>query len=271
MKNRISHSPALAFAAVLLLANFGLAQGQGREFHWSGKLAAQQILEIKNVNGDIDAKSTDGDQAEVNAQKTGPQADQVKIEVVPSKDGVTICAIYPSSTFAGSSSGRCESGHGWKSSNVRGDRTKVHFTVLVPRGVRFSGINVNGGVTAEDLQAEVRATTVNGSVRVSTTAWAEVETVNGSIHAAMGDARWNGALKIQTVNGAIDLRMPDDLNADVKFESVNGSMSSDFPLTISNSWPVGRSARGKIGSGGRELVIETVNGSVQLRKGGGGV
>lgn len=87
----------------------------------------------------------------------------------------------------------------------------------------------------------------------------------------MGDAGWNGTLKIGSVNGSIELRMPDDLNANVSFKSVNGSMTSDFPLTISNNWPVGHTAKGQIGNGGRELVIQTVNGSVQLRKGGAGI
>jgi Putative adhesin len=246
-------------------------QDQGREFHWQGKLNPHQVIEIKNINGDIDAKSTSGDQAQVTAEKSGPQADQIKIEVVPGKEGVTICAVYPSSVFGGSSSGKCDSGNHWNSSNVHGESTKVHFTVLVPKNVRFSGRNVNGAINAEDMAAEVRANTVNGSVNVSTSSWAEVNTVNGSVHASMGDAAWNGTLKVASVNGAIELRMPDDLNANVSFKSVNGNMSSDFPLTISNNWPVGHTAKGQVGSGGRELVIETVNGSVQLRKSGAGI
>src|SRR5215813_15517656 len=124
--------------------------------------------------------------------------------------------------------------------------------------------------TRKPCMGEVRGNTVNGSVNVSTTSWAEVSTVNGSVHASMGDAAWKGSLKISSVNGAIELRMPDDLNADVSFNSVNGSLSSDFPLTISSNWPVGHTAKGQVGRGGRELVIQTVNGSVQLRKGGAG-
>src|SRR5262249_17207056 len=216
-------------------------------------------------------KSTSGDQAQVMAEKSGPRAEQIKIEVVPSSEGVTICAVYPSNVFGGSSSGKCDSGGHWNSSNVRGNQTKVHFTVLVPQKVQIRGTKVNGGINKEDMHGEVRANTLNGSVNVSTTSWAEVSTVNGSVHASMGDAAWKGSLKISSVNGAIELRMPDDLNADVSFNSVNGSLSSDFPLTISSNWPVGHTAEGQVGRGGRELVIQTVNGSVQLRKGGAGI
>ena len=116
----------------------------------------------------------------------------------------------------------------------------------------------------------VRGETVNGSVRVSTSAWAEAETVNGSIKAKMGNAAWNGTLTLKSVNGSIQVELPDDLSADVRFKSVNGRISSDFPLTISGGF-VGHSAQGRIGNGGRELSVETVNGSVELKKSGGGI
>ena len=269
MKARVGRAVVL-MAAAILLASGAWSQDQGREFHWSGKLTANQLLEIKNINGDIDAKSASGAEAQVTAVKSGPQADQVRIEVVPTSEGVTICAVYPSSFFSGGGSRHCESGDE-HSSNGHGDSTKVHFTVSVPQGVRFAGMNVNGNITAEDMQAPIQANTVNGSVRVSTTEWAEINTVNGRVYASMGDAAWNGSLKVASVNGSIELRMPDDLNAEVSFNSVNGSMSSEFPLNVTNDWPVGHHADGKIGNGGRRLLIETVNGSVQLRKGAGGV
>jgi hypothetical protein len=46
---------------------------------------------------------------------------------------------------------------------------------------------------------------------------------------------------------------------------VNGSITTDFPLTVQGKWGP-RKAHGTIGGGGRELSLETVNGSVELRK-----
>ena len=40
------------------------------------------------------------------------------------------------------------------------------------------------------------------------------------------------------------------------------------PLTMSGGF-VGHSAKGTIGSGGRQLVVDTVNGGIELKKGGG--
>lgn len=262
-----SSSISLIAAVSLILISTAWAQDQGREFHWSGKLAADKLVEIKNVNGDIEAESAAGDEIQVTAEKSGPNADQVKIEVVPSSEGVTICTIYPGGAFGGST-GPCESGKGWHT-NVHGDRTKVHFIVHMPKNLRFAGTSVNGSVRAEGMGRFVSADTVNGSIDVSTDAWAQADTVNGSIKARMGSADWSGTLKLDSVNGSIELEMPDDLNADVRFSSVNGHMKSDFPLTITGNIGAGHSARGKIGNGGRELVIDTVNGNVELRKAGG--
>ena len=257
---------------LMLLISLGLslstivawAGDQDREFHWSGKLAAEQLVQIKGVNGNIDAEGTSGDQVEVTAEKSGPNADQVKIEVVTSSDGVIVCAIYPHSWGAGP----CTSS--WHASHVNGHDAKVHFIIRMPKNLRFSGQNVNGDVNANGLGRAVRAESVNGSVRVSTTSWADAETVNGSIRASLGSSDWKGTLSFKSVNGSVVLSLPDDLSADVSFKSVNGNISSDFPITVSGNF-IGHSAKGRIGNGGRELLIETVNGSVELKKSGGSV
>ncbi|HET7442101.1 MAG TPA: hypothetical protein VFJ47_12425 [Terriglobales bacterium] len=61
--------------------------------------------------------------------------------------------------------------------------------------------------------------------------------------------------------------MPGNMNADVKFRSVNGRLDSDFPLTVSGMLG-GRKLDGRVGNGGRELVVQTVNGNAELRREG---
>lgn len=259
------------FAGLLVLAASSViatqAQDQGLVFHWTGKLSPDQLVEIRNVNGNIDAEGSSSDQVEVTAEKSGRNAQSVKIEVVPNSDGVTICAIYPSRD-SDSSSDRCSLHHSNNSGSDTGDAS-VHFTVRLPKNLRFSADNVNGGVTAENLGRAIQAASVNGSIRLSTSAWAQAQTVNGSIHATMGDADWPGTLKLASVNGSVELQMPSDINADIKFSSVNGEMKSEFPLDISNGWPVGHSAKGTLGKGGRKLVVDTVNGNVSLTRSAG--
>jgi DUF4097 and DUF4098 domain-containing protein YvlB len=137
----------------------------------------------------------------------------------------------------------------------------------VPAGVRFVGRTVNGGITATGIQADAEAHTVNGGVEVQSDGVARAETVNGGIKARLGRADWTGTLKLKTVNGGIDVSAPAALSADVKASTVNGDIETDFPLTVTGR--ISRhSIQGTIGSGGRQLEMETVNGGIELHKAG---
>src|ERR1051325_3871201 len=226
---RMHAVPALLLAVLLGISSVGWAQTQsGDEWRWSGKLNPDQLLQIKNVNGSIEADGITGDTIQVVAYKSGEDKDQVHIEMLNGTDGSTICAVYPGH------GNTCSAGGGYHQ-ETHDVHAKVEFTVKVPRTLRFEANTVNGKVRAEELGRFVRATTVNGGVTVSTDAWAQATSVNGSVKVRIGRADWDGTLKITTVNGSIDLEVPTNLSTDVKFSSVNGSLESDLPLTISHS------------------------------------
>src|SRR5438067_10861181 len=257
---RVSLPTLLTTAAGLALApRAAAAQG---EFHWKGKIAPGKSIEIKGVNGDVSAVAGSGE-VEVTAVKHARNSDpdEVKIEVVPSEEGVTICAVYPSD---GRRDHTCEAGdHGHM--NTHDNDVRVNFTVRVPAGVRFAGHTVNGEVDAANLSGDVEAHTVNGSIRVSTSGSAEASTVNGSITAAVGRAQWTDALEFDTVNGGITLKLPPNVSTEVRASTVNGDIVTDVPLMVTGGLGP-RRVTGTIGSGGRRLALETVNGSIRLRK-----
>ena len=250
----------LAFGAILALV---ASQAFAEDFHWQGRVAAGRTVEIKGINGGIEARSADGTEVEVTARKRGRanDLDEVKVELVEHEGGVTVCAVYPSRWS--SKPNKCQPGDGQGSNNK--SEVQVEFTVRVPKGVRFVGRTVNGGIEAEQLPDEAEAYTVNGSVRVSAGGEARAETVNGSIRASMGRADGHGPLSFKTVNGGITVELPASTAASVHAETVNGSIETDFPLTVTGKF-VGRRVDGTIGAGGRRLELETVNGSITLRK-----
>ena len=252
--------------ALLAALTLGVAPAAGQDFHWTGKLARGQRLEIKGVNGSIRAMAAAGDQIDVTARKTSRRSDpeEVKIDVVPFDGGVTICAVYPTPPRARRENS-CESGHRWSSSNDDND-VRVDFTVKLPAGLAFDGRTVNGDVEAEGLGGDVHVSTVNGSVDASTTGRAEATTVNGSIRVAMGRADWSNEAEFTTVNGGITLTLPADVATEVRAQTVNGDFETDFPLTVSGRFGP-RHLNGTIGQGGRMLKLTTVNGSIRLRKG----
>ena len=200
------------------------------------------------------------DSVEVTAVRSGLRSDpnDVEIVVVEHADGVTICAVYPSSD---SEPNACAPGDGGRN-RTRNNDVKVRFDVSVPTGVRFAGRMVNGAIRAEDLTADVRAQTVNGSVRLSTSQGASAKTVNGSVRVSFGETTWEGEAAFETVNGSIRLTVPESVNADVEIRTTNGRITTDLPITTTRA--TRRRVEGTLGEGGSDLRLKTVNGSITL-------
>ncbi len=254
----------------ILIAAAGIAAARDtNSFQWTGKLAPGQLIEIKGINGAIHAEATTGRDVEVIAEKSSQHSDpsEVRIQVVEGVNGTTICAVYPSKD---SHPNECRPGEGGHN-NTRNNDVRVEFTVRVPNGVRFTGRTINGGIEADHLAADVEARTVNGKIVVSTSASAVAETVNGSIHATLGAPTWNGARKFGTVNGSVEVSLPPDSTTYLTASTINGRISTDFPVTVRGHFGH-RTLHGSLGSGsnsGRELRMNTVNGSITLHQIGG--
>lgn len=235
-----------------------------QDFRWHAPLASGKTLEVRGISGRVRAVRATGAEAEVTAvKKAGRRGDpeDVEIKVVEDGDGVTICAVYP--TRRGGMS-QCESGGG-HGDNVQDTDVSVDFEVRVPAGVDFVGTTVNGDVSASGLPADARVSSVNGDVEVSATGTARGTTVNGSVVATVGRAGWDGTLEFSTVNGGIRVTLPANLDADVEASTVNGSIDSDFEITVQGRMRP-RQFHGRIGKGGPRLELNTVNGSIELRK-----
>jgi hypothetical protein len=241
------------------------------EFRWNGSVAPGKTIEIKGLNGDIKAEPATGSELEVSANKKGRRSDPgtVRIQVVEHADGVTICAIYPSDDP--DQPNTCEPGeqhargNSSATNNVHNNDVRVDFLVRVPAGVTFAGHTINGEIRASSLSGNVESRTVNGSINISTSGYAQAKTVNGEISAKLGNANWSGVLEFKTLNGGINLDLPSTISTEINAETLNGQISSDFPLTLLGNFDRKR-VSGRIGSGGRELVLKTLNGSINLRR-----
>jgi hypothetical protein len=241
-----------------------LGSAQAEEFHWQGVVAAGGSVEIKGVNGGIDAAGSSGSgPVEVSAVKKGRRSNPagVEIKVVEHAGGVTICAVYPTSE---GTPNECVPGAGGRM-QVKDNDVSVDFKVKVPAGVRFVGRTVNGGIDATDLPTDAEAYTVNGGVSVKAGGTIRAETVNGGVDASFGRADWTGEIRLKTVNGGIDVVLPGDASADLRAQTVNGDIETDFPITVQGRVSK-RRISGTIGTGGRQLALETVNGGIAIKK-----
>jgi len=280
----------LAIAAIAVIGATPAAsraqQELGRDvsvWTWTGRIDSGHWFNLSNVNGSVNIDASADNSVHVRAEKI-PHRDgdihDVSFTVIQSGGDIRICALTHEND-------RCDEDglHSSGDHNRHGDRNvEVRFTVQVPRGVRVAAGTVNGSMTVRRVGAEVKANTVNGALDVSdasgqvtahtvngninvTTSAGPVtaSTVNGSINARMGALSRDGDMKFSTVNGGISVETPSSLDADVSLSTMSGGITSDYPVQLSGKFGP-RHAEGTIGRGGRRISMNTVNGSVELRK-----
>lgn len=147
-----------------------------------------------------------------------------------------------------------------------GRHGRVEYRVKVPAGARVEVETTNGAVRVLGTGGTVRATTTNGSVEVAdATGSVEASTTNGSIRAGFREAPAEGVQRLSTTNGSVKLTLPRGASGDFQASTVNGGISTDFPLQVSGRI-VGRRLRGRLGGGQARFDVRTVNGSVRIVK-----
>lgn len=236
------------------------------DFNWAGSIPAGKSIQVRNVNGRIAAEAAVSGQVEVSAVKVVRRGDPNSVDVRYNQngDGVVVCAVYRDSS--GQFPADCNSHNSSNNNNKNNENdVRIDFTVKVPAGVVLDAASVNGSVEGQNLRSDVHARTVNGNVDVSSSETVQASTVNGSIKAQMGRLAAGRGADFQTVNGSVKVSMPDGVNAHLSVHTVNGSLHSDFPVTIQGRFGP-KSMEGNLGSGGPELKIHTVNGSVELTR-----
>lgn len=255
-------SAAVACGVVLFACSDDPFGPRSQRFSWSGTFAPGEQLEIKGVNGHVIAMRANGPVADVSVLKSGRHDDPaaVRIEVVEHAGGVTICAVYPD--VPGDPPNECAPGDAGRLS-ARDNDVRVTFTIEVPAGVDYTVQTVNGAIEAEGLESDISATTVNGSIRLATTAIATASAVNGSITATIGSTDWDRDLSFATVNGDVSVEIPAGANAEAELITVNGNASCEFALHRASH----RHLSGRIGAGGHRVMLSSVNGNVRLRRG----
>jgi hypothetical protein len=244
-------------------------QSQRDAFTLSERVPVGQWIRVRNVNGEMRVRASNGDKVEITATKTWRRGDpkDVRIESRRSSDGsILVCALWTENTVCTEDrySTHNEDRGGWNERN-RND-VAVEFEIRVPKGVKVGVWSVNGGVSVDGVTSEVRAGTVNGSVdAVSTGGPVQASTVNGSVHATMGRLDGDQDLNFSTVNGSVIAEFGSDIDADIDLSTVNGRFQTDWPVTLTGRIDP-RHLRATLGKGGRRIRLSTVNGNVELRK-----
>jgi len=227
------------------------------EFHRAYPLSESGKVNLDNVNGSIHISTWERNEVKVDAVKIAAKQErlaEIEIQVDASTTNkLSIKTKYPKE----------HKQWGWFNRNANG---RVEYTLTVPRGVCLDRISsVNSEIEIEGPVSETHVSTVNGRVKAHRLAGkAQLSTVNGSLEVVMDQVIEGREVTMDTVNGLLSLTLPEKANADLSAHTVNGSIHTDFKLTVHKNFPISSSLDGQLGTGGAHLRLNTVNGSITV-------
>jgi hypothetical protein len=243
-----------------------------------------RVLDVDNVTGFIEVVGSQSDQVQLVVNKTIRAESKERMEAA--KKEVTLdvteqpdlVKLYVNGPFRCNCN--CDCGNdcsGWRGD--RGYLVKMDFQLQVPRSIALKLETVNSGhINVRDVIGNFSVSNVNGGIEMQNVGGgaAHAHTVNGPLKVVFRDNPKENS-DFGSVNGSIDLYFVRGLSADFRFKTFNGGVFTDFPMTSLPVQPasaethngkfVYRSDRytgGRIGSGGMEVKVNTLNGNIRI-------
>jgi len=149
----------------------------------------------------------------------------------------------------------------------------VSYEIFVPRRSDLSLQAHNGGISISDVSGRIDFKTLNGGVTLRRVGGAvRGSTTNGGVHVELAGARWDGEeLNVKTTNGGVNIQMPNNYSAHLETSTVNGNVSSDFPMNVplTERGRMPKDISVDLGSGGSRIRVTTTNGGVRVGRSSG--
>ena len=142
----------------------------------------------------------------------------------------------------------------------------VSYELVTPSEIDLSLETGNGSIAIADVSGDLAFRARNGSINLNGVAGnVRGRTTNGGVSAELTGRTWEGdGLDLETTNGGVRLRIPEDYSARLETATVNGAIDIDFPVTVQGR--IGRDFSTTLGRGGPLLRAETTNGQVRVSR-----
>ena len=216
------------------------------------RLSGRSIAIDGERNGGIRVLGTDGEAVKVTARmqaqaRTDAAAQELLRRVRIVADGRSVRADGPSTDG---------DGEGWS----------VSYFVVVPHRFDLDLEAHNGGLGVTNVSGKLDLRTHNGGLSLEGVGGdVRAETQNGGINVRLTGNRWDGTgLDAETRNGGVRIAVPEQYAAQLETGTVNGSIRTDIPVTLSGR--ISRELSIPLGGGGRTIRARTTNGSVTITR-----
>ena len=249
---------ALLLTSFLLVASTAsVAVADDEVFEKAYSMEGVSRVSVENVNGKIEAYAWDRPYLKVRAVKTahGGRAEETlrltEIRVKKSGDEIQLETVNP----------RRRRLFGFLDFGTR--NAHVDYELHLPALAQARLETCNGKVLAIGLGSSIACDAVNGSIELRDVFGpVRATTVNGSVRVVFrGNLRES---RVETVNGSVDVAFARQSSIRYMLETVNGRIDSDFALAVEGKFGP-KEARGTYNGGAESLRCETVNGSIRLK------
>jgi hypothetical protein len=240
---------------MLLAAFFGMASAlgasSGTERVWEKRFSLPpggQVM-VENVHGSICVEGWDRAEVEASVVMRSPRPtdrlDDVQVAVEARSGSLAFHTLYPR--------------------DLDGP-VLVDYHLRVPRQVRLEQLStLEGGIAVRDVEGTVQARSLHGDI--------EGFDVAGSVvaRALTGDIRVSlralpapqSPIRLETLNGDLDLLLPALANADLELTTVAGKVLGTY-MWQASSVPGDTTRRARLGQGGVRVELRTVRGNIRV-------
>lgn len=160
----------------------------------------------------------------------------------------------------------------------------VDLIISVPRRSSLELKCMNGGdIYVENVDGEIDANNLNGKVTLKDVAGSVLaHSLNGEVFVTMNRIDPSKPMSFSTMNGDIDVTLPDNLRANLRMKTDHGEIYSDFDVKLSPASGAvstggrekdgtfhlrfDRTLQGTINGGGPEFQFTSFNGQIYIRK-----
>ncbi|HZI65240.1 MAG TPA: hypothetical protein VFF17_01625 [Thermoanaerobaculia bacterium] len=246
-----------ALLGLLLLSLTSVATAGEEVFEKAYSMEGASKVSVENVNGKIEAYGWDRPYLKVRAVKSarGPRSEETlrltEIRVRKVGDEIRLETVNP----------RRRRLFGFLDLGSR--NAHVDYLLHIPTLTHARLETCNGKVLAIGMGNSIACDAVNGSIEIRDVLGpVRASTVNGSVRIV-----FRGELKdsrVETVNGSVDVAFARASSVRYDLETVNGSIQGDFALAVEGKYGP-KEARGEYNGGAQPLRCETVNGSIRLK------
>ena len=155
------------------------------------------------------------------------------------------------------------------------------LALTVPADTSVDLHTLNGNLSVDGVHGEVDADTLNGRTELNGISGTVVaHSLNGPIRVIMDRVDPAKPLSFSSLNGAIDVTLPADVKANVKFKTMRSDIYSDFSMALGGSAQLMKdnsgmlkfrlgfddNLEGTINGGGVPVSFHTLHGTIYLRK-----